>query len=447
MKQKQKPEHQYHTYQGGEHQRLDHQNKQRNTAVTVGVYYNQEQDFRYAMQELTHLAEACHFQVIGEVTQHIKRINSSLYIGRGKLDELKVLLEKSGADLVLFNDELSASQMRNLEEELSCRVLDRTGLILDIFAARAKTREAQLQVEVAQWQYKLPRLVGSRESLGRQGGGSGLKNRGSGETKLELDRRKIEDKISQLNQELETVVAQRKIQRKKRKKKEVPVIALVGYTNAGKSSLLNAMVDLFHGGQGGSEKQVLEKDMLFATLDTSVRSIKLPDNKSFLLTDTVGFVSKLPHQLVQAFRSTLEEVLEADLLIHVVDCANPNYEQQIKITNKTLQEIGIEQIPVLYVFNKADLTDRTGPVARGAEIYISAKQQWGIEELIQLIREQLFKDYIQCDLLIPYDQGRILSYFNEHAHVLSTLYEPNGTKLNVECSRADYDKYKRYVVG
>ena len=412
-------------------------------AVLVGVNLGKEDDFAYSMEELTNLAEACDVEVIGQVTQNLQRVNPSHYIGKGKIEEVAAYVNEVDANMVIFNDELSPSQIRNLEADLDCKVIDRTILILDIFAQRAKTKEAQLQVEVAHLQYMMPRLIGLRESLGRQSGGVGTKNKGVGEKKLELDRRKIEEQISVLNKDLEALVAQRQTQRKQRKKNEVPVVALVGYTNAGKSTTMNAMLEIYNGTE---EKQVFEKDMLFATLETSVRNIDLPDNKSFLLTDTVGFVSKLPHHLVKAFRSTLEEVAEADLLIHVVDYANPNYEQLIDITNETLKKIGVENIPTIYAYNKSDMVDVEIPKVQEDRVYLSAKKHVGIEELVEMIRSHIYKEYTKCEMLIPYDQGQVVSYFNNHAHVLSTSYETEGTKLEVECKTSDYEKYKRFAI-
>ncbi|WP_339312356.1 GTPase HflX [Paenibacillus sp. FSL M7-0896] len=408
-------------------------------AVIVGMQLQNDTNFAYSMEELRNLAAACEIEVVAELSQKSSRVNPSHYIGTGKIQELALLMEQHEAPIVIFNDELSPSQIRNLESSLDRQVIDRTILILNIFASRAKTKEAQLQVEVAQLQYMLPRLSGLRESLGRQGGGAGLKNRGAGETKLELDRRRIEERISALQLELQTQVARRQIQRKQRHKNEVPVVCLVGYTNTGKSSLMNTLVETYHPGSG---KGVLAKDMLFATLETSVRSIVLPDHKTFLLTDTVGFVSQLPHHLVKAFRSTLEEVTEADLLIHVVDIADPQHEQHMAVTNETLKALGADGIPTLYAYNKADLREDPYPQVEENSVTLSAKKNRGIAELVTLIRSRIFTDYVQCEILVPFDRGSIVSYFNEHADVQSVSYEEQGTRLKLECRTADYERFR-----
>ncbi|MFS0784312.1 GTPase HflX [Bacillus sp. 1P06AnD] len=421
--------------------------EQREKAILVGVNLQKEDDydFDYSMEELAELAAACDVEVVGQVTQKLERVNNSHYIGKGKIEEVAALKEMQDADAVIFDDELSPSQIRNLEKDLDCKVIDRTILILDIFARRAKTREAQLQVEMAKLQYMLPRLIGLRASLGRQGGdgGAGLTNRGAGETKLELDRRRIEEKITFLRKELAVHVAQREVQRRQRKKNEVPVVSLVGYTNAGKSTIMNGMLDLYN---EASHKQVFEKDMLFATLETSIRKIEQPDHKSYLLTDTVGFVKKLPHHLVKAFRSTLEEAANADLLIHVVDFSNPHYRQMIETTNDTLKEMDIEGIPTLIVYNKADATEEEYPRVENDKIFISAKKKEGLKELNAEIRKHIFKDYTTCKMLIPFGEGNLISYFNNHAHILHTSYEEEGTLLELECKLADYEKYKEYVI-
>lgn len=411
-------------------------------AIIIGFQLDNNTEFYYSMEELANLADACDIEVVGELTQKLDRIHPTHYFGAGKIEELRLAVDQNDANLVICNDELSPSQLRNLERELEVKIVDRTILILDIFGARAKTKEAQLQVEVAELQYMLPRLVGLRASLGRQGGGVGLANRGSGEKKIELDRRRIEDKIALLNRELEHIVNHRHTQRKQRKKNELPVVSIVGYTNAGKSTLMNAAVDRF----SEDKKHVFEKDMLFATLDTSVRKISFPDNKTFLLSDTVGFVSKLPHHLVRAFRSTLEEVIEADLLLHVVDFSQPEYLQMIDITNQVLSELGADNIPTIYVYNKCDLVQSEIPKIEGNNIYLSAKSQIGIEELMDMIRKEIFKNYRQVRFQIPFSEGQIVSYFNDYAHVISTDYNATGSEILVECKLSDIEKYKQYLL-
>jgi len=410
--------------------------------LVVGININNENGFEESMVELKNLCMACDIEAIGELVQNSKQINKAHYIGSGKLDELKSLVNSEEVDIVIFNNELSSSQLRNIEKAIECEVIDRTALILSIFAERAKTREAKLQVEVARLQYLLPRLIGANENLGRQSGGVGTKNKGAGEKKLELDRRKIEAKIAALNKELEELKHQRETQRNLRRKSSVPQIALVGYTNAGKSSIMNSMIDTF---KDSEEKKVFEKDMLFATLETSIRSIKLDDNKKFLLSDTVGFVSNLPHNLIKAFRSTLEEVCEADLLLHVVDISNPDYKHHLKVTNDTLKEIGAESVPMIYVYNKIDLVDDYLTDKNG--VYISAKKSLGIDKLVETISTKVFNNYINCNMFIPYDKGNLLSYLSDNARVIDRKYRNDGTELSIECSNIDYEKYREYVIG
>ena len=408
-------------------------------AILVGVDLNNDKNFDYSVEELKNLAEACSVEVADVLTQKLERVNSAHYIGSGKVEEVAHLVAKNDANLVIFNDELSPSQIRNLEHELQCKVIDRTILILDIFASRAKTREAQLQVEVAQLKYMMPRLIGLNASLSRQAGGIGSK--GPGEKKLELDRRRIEEQIHKLNKELDALVLARQNQRKLRKKNATPVVALVGYTNAGKSTTMNALLNVSN---AEADKSVFEKNMLFATLETSTRQIQLPDNKQFLLTDTVGFVSKLPHQLVKAFRSTLEEVTEADLLLHVVDLSHPEFQAQIEITNKVLDELGVKETPMVYVYNKADLVDNEFTPSTQEDVRISAKNLTNIDTLINSIKSHLFHHYVKETFLIPYDKGNIISYLNDHATVFETEYLDNGTLITVECSDQDVERFHQY---
>ena len=410
-------------------------------AILVGVDLNNDKNFDYSVEELKNLAEACSVQVVGVLTQKLERVNPACYIGTGKVDEVALLVEQNDANLVIFNDEVSPSQIRNLEHGLQCKVIDRTILILDIFASRAKTREAQLQVEVAQLKYMMPRLIGLNASLSRQAGGIGSK--GPGEKKLELDRRRIEEQVHKLNKELDSLVLARQNQRKLRKRNSTPVVALVGYTNAGKSTTMNALLTVSN---AQSEKSVFEKNMLFATLETSTRHIQLPDNKQFLLTDTVGFVSKLPHQLVKAFRSTLEEVTEADLLLHVVDLSHPEFQTQIEITNKVLDELGVKETPMVYVYNKADLVEDEFTPSTKEAVRISAKNLTNIDTLIDCIKSHIFQHYVKASFLIPYDRGNLVSYLNEHANVFDTEYLENGTLITVECSEHDAHRLAEYKV-
>ena len=415
----------------------------RERALLVGVDTGEEQDFERSMEELGSLAQACGMQVAGVITQKLDNVNKALCIGAGKVKEVLELADSTGADVIVFDNALSPSQIRNLGNELEKPVMDRTNLILDIFATRAQTREAKLQVETARLQYLLPRLVGMREALSRQGGASGaMSNKGAGEKKLELDRRKIEHRIAQLRRELEEVARERDTQRKRRAGSRTPQVALVGYTNAGKSTVLNQMVDRYG---DNPEKRVLEKDMLFATLETSVRNIDSGDNRPFFLVDTVGFIHKLPHGLVKAFQSTLEEVVYADLLVQVIDFSDEKYEQQMEVTQQTLKELGAGDIPMLYVYNKAD---RCGmerlPRVKGRQIYMSAVNGVGIEELAELIKVQVYSDNIDCKFCIPYEEGGVAAYFSENASVLSREYLDEGICLHVNCHRQDAAKYQQY---
>ena len=347
---------------------------------------------------------------------------------------------------MITNDELTPSQLRNLEDELGCRVLDRTALILEIFAERAQSKEAKLQVQIAELQYRLPRLqTSANQRLDQQtGGGSGFTNRGSGETKLEMNRRTIQNSISHLRKELQVIDRSEEVKRKQRDKSAIPTAALVGYTNAGKSTIMNGLVEKYGAGE---DKTVFEKDMLFATLDTSVRQLTLPDQKRFLLSDTVGFVSKLPTHLVESFKSTLAEAANADLLIQVIDASDPHYEDMMKTTQETLKQIGIENIPMLYVFNKADKTDMEYPVLEGDDqIVISAKDDESLDLLVSAIRKHLFQDYVEAKMLIPFADGNVVSYLNENTNILNTEYQNSGTVLTVELSQKDYDKYQKYVI-
>ncbi len=416
-------------------------------ALLVGVDTGEEEDFERSMEELGELAKACHMTVAGMVTQHMESVNKAFYIGTGKVEEVREYAKVLEADIVIFDNSLTPSQLRNLQKEIGKPILDRTTLILDIFSTRAKTREAKLQVETARLQYLLSRLVGMHDALTRQGGASGsMSSKGAGEKKLELDRRKIERRLVELRRELDEVSKERETQSKRRLESRIPKVSLVGYTNAGKSTLMNAMVDRY---LHDDEKKVLEKDMLFATLDTTVRNIDMGNNREILLSDTVGFIHKLPHGLVKAFRSTLEEVKNADLLLYVVDCSDENYKQQIQVTRETLLEIGAADIPVLYVYNKADKCDIVPLPKRVGEnkLYMSAKTGQGLEELSRMILEQVYADDVEAEFLFPYAMGQAVSYFMEHAHILEQEYLADGVRLKVNCHRADAGKYQGYMVA
>lgn len=369
-------------------------------ALLLGVDLHDGEDFERSMQELKSLAQACGMEAAGQIVQNLDKIHPALYMGKGKLQEIREYLEEEDIGLLIFDRALTPSQMKNLQDFLGCPILDRTTLILEIFASRAQTREAKLQVESARLQYILPRLVGMRRALSRQGGGSGsLSNRGAGETKLELDRRRIEKRLSQLRRELDKIADERRTQRKQRQGSGIPRVALVGYTNAGKSTLMNRMLER---NMRDDSKKVLEKDMLFATLDTTVRRIRMGRGEEILLSDTVGFIRQLPAGLVKAFRSTLEEAAEADLLLHVLDYSDDSYRTQRKVTEETLKELGAGDIPVIYIYNKADLCMKADelPVIRGSRIYLSAKSGAGIAELAEMIRKACEgKTYDKCRYL------------------------------------------------
>jgi GTP-binding protein HflX len=418
--------------------------EEREKALLVGVNLNSNIYFRQSMEELENLTLACNIDVVGKIEQNLNLVNKSIYIGTGKVEEVKELANDLNVDIIIFNNELTHSQLRNLQKILDIPILDRTSLILQIFSSRAKTKEAKLQVEVASLEYMLPRLVGLHNSLGRQGGGSGLSNKGSGEKKLELDRRRIEDKLTELKKELEELSLNRENQRRKRKKSGYPMVALAGYTNAGKSTLMNAMLETYRIEE--YDKKVFEKDMLFATLETTVRQIELENKKTFLLSDTVGFISELPHNLIKAFRSTLEEIKDADLIIHVVDYSDPNHERHIEVTKSTLEEIGAKDIPVIYVYNKSDLELENLPIFEENKIYMSAKTKVGLKELIEMISKRIYSDYLDCNMLIPYDKGNIISYLNQNATIFNTEYTEEGTIVFLNCKDTDYNKYKEYVI-
>lgn len=410
-------------------------------AILVGADLKNDVMIEYYMEELKNLALARNIEVVYSLTQSIHKINSPLYIGSGKVEEIKSLVTNLDADMVIFNNELSGSQVRNLEAIIDCRVIDRTILILDIFASRAKTKEAMLQVEIAQLEYLLPRLTGISESLNRQQGGIG--SRGPGEKKLELDRRRIYVEKAKLQRELKEIVKARKVQRKTRNKSNIKKIAIVGYTNAGKSTLLNGFISATN---KDLDKQVYADNSLFATLETSTRHVVLSNHKDFVVTDTVGFVSNLPHNLIESFKSTLEEITEADFLIHVVDTSNKYYETQIQVTNKTLEEIGVHDIPIFYVYNKYDLIDHEIQTTNFPYVVVSLLEEDGVQQVIDFVEREIFKDYQVVKLLIPFSEGDLVSFLNENSNIISQNYTNQGTVIELELSQVQKARYANYII-
>ena len=406
-------------------------------AILVGLQLNE--DISYSMEELAGLAEAAGVEVLGQLVQNLEKPNTATLIGKGKVAELAELCVSMEADMVIFNDELTGVQLRNLEEQLGVRVIDRTILILDIFAARAISKEGKLQVELAQLQYRMPRLLGFGLSMSRLGGGIGT--RGPGEKKLETDRRHIAKRMDDIRKELAQIKNTRSVQRSQREKSEIPVVALMGYTNSGKSAIMNHMLSLSE----KEDKIVMEKDMLFATLDTAQRNIHIDKNHEFILIDTVGFVSKLPHSLVQAFKATLEEVTYADLLLHVVDSSYENYDFHIDVTDKVIGEIGAGGKEKLMVYNKIDKVSELPVDATGHDcVFVSAKTGENMDQLMDKIRQSIFSDRVTAELLIPYSRGDVSSYLCEKAVVIEMDYREDGTFFKVELNQADYNRLKKY---
>lgn len=383
-------------------------------------------DFDISIAELKQLAYACDIEVKEVIMQNLDVISPKYYIGKGKVMEIGELIEEN--DMVIFNEELTPLQMKNLTDIWQVEVTDRSDLILCIFAKRAKTKEAKLQVEMARLEYVLPRLAGMKQNLYSQQGGMGF--RGSGEKQIELDRRRIRRQFTQAKRELATIEKQRHTQRELRKHREEKVVCLVGYTNSGKSSLLNAY----------TKKKVFEKDMLFATLQTSSRRIYMQKHH-LILNDTVGFIHQLPHSFVQAFHSTLEEVKDADLLLHVIDASSPYYHDQIETTLAVLKEIGAKEIPMIYVYNKIDLLDQPPIFEYEQSVGISVKEKQNLDVLQDMIIQILFKDYKLISINIPYDRGDILSQIEYQYEIVKTDYLEKEIHITFFVDRANLSRY------
>lgn len=397
--------------------------------ILVGVSLTDEREAEESLQELEELADTAGALTVGRLLQSREAIHPATYIGSGKLEELRLLVEAKDATGIICDDELSPVQFRELSRELDCKVMDRTLLILDIFAARAATSEGKIQVELAQLQYRLARLAGMGRSLSRLGGGIGT--RGPGEKKLETDRRAIRSRIAGLRRELDQVQRHRGLVREQRKKTQIPVAAIVGYTNAGKSTLLNALT------QAG----VLEEDKLFATLDPTTRLLKLEGGQEVLLTDTVGFIRKLPHHLVEAFRSTLEEAKYADLILHVVDASNPRMDRQMHVVYDTLEQLGVRNKTVVTLFNKQDRLENP-PVLRDLRAdhteNISARTGEGLDELRSLLEELLTENQILIERLYDYADAGKIQLIRRFGRLLEEEYEEGGIRVRAYVPREIY---------
>ncbi|EGT2201524.1 GTPase HflX [Clostridioides difficile] len=411
--------------------------------LTTIVKKNDDIDTSESMEELKELTKAAGAEVVGSLIQNKHSIDAAYYIGKGKVEEIRAYSDSLDATLVIFNDELSGAQIRNIENVVGRKVIDRTTLILDIFAQRALSKEGKLQVELAQLKYRLPRLYGMGGEMSRTGAGIGT--RGPGEQKLEIDKRHILNKAADIRRELKEVKKNRETQRVKRLKSNIPIVALVGYTNAGKSTLLNELIKTHKDYE--QEKEVFVKDMLFATLDVTLRKALLPNKKEFLVVDTVGFVSKLPHDLVEAFKATLEEVQYADLILHVIDATNTSYELQKSTTEGVLKELGVNDKKHILVYNKVDKLELDiYPKSQEDIVYISAKQGINMDKLLNMIEIALMENTYLVSLMLPYERGDIFSRIKDKYNVENFEYGENGITLDVDLDEEDFNIYREYIL-
>ena len=407
--------------------------REQERVVLVAVEYRENDDTVSSVDELEELAETAGAVTIGRLIQKRESVSPGLYLGKGKVEELRDLIEETGATGIICDDELSPAQMKNLEEALDTKVMDRTMLILDIFAGHANTAEGKLQVEMAQLKYRSARLVGMRSSMSRVSYGIGM--RGPGEKKLEVDRRLIRDRISRLKEELDTIEKNRSTNRARRLKGGTPVAAIVGYTNAGKSTLLNKLT--------GAE--ILAADMLFATLDPTVRQLELENGQQLLLTDTVGFIRKLPHHLIEAFRSTLEEACYADMIIHVVDASNPNAFSQMQVVYETLRRLGVKDKPIITLFNKQDLVAE-GEILKDlnsdVSIKISAKTGQGLDDLKKELEKILLENKIYIEKIIDFSNAGAIQLIRKEGNLIEENYLPEGIEIKAYVSKELFGKLK-----
>ncbi|HBG4646016.1 TPA: GTPase HflX [Clostridioides difficile] len=411
--------------------------------LTTIVKKNDDIDTNESMEELKELTKAAGAEVVGSLIQNKHSVDAAYYIGKGKVEEIRAYSDSLDATLVIFNDELSGAQIRNIENVVGRKVIDRTTLILDIFAQRALSKEGKLQVELAQLKYRLPRLYGMGGEMSRTGAGIGT--RGPGEQKLEIDKRHILNKAADIRRELKEVKKNRETQRVKRLKSNIPIVALVGYTNAGKSTLLNELIKTHKDYE--QEKEVFVKDMLFATLDVTLRKALLPNKKEFLVVDTVGFVSKLPHDLVEAFKATLEEVQYADLILHVIDATNTSYELQKSTTEGVLKELGVNDKKHILVYNKVDKLELDiYPKSQEDIVYISAKQGINMDKLLNMIETALMENTYSVSLMLPYERGDIFSRIKDKYNVENFEYGESGITLDADLDEEDFNIYREYIL-
>lgn len=402
--------------------------------ILVGVSLYDNDDTEKSLDELEELAKTAGAETVGRIVQSRDQIHPGTYVGRGKLDEIKDLVWETEATGVICDDELSPVQLGNLQDMLEIKVMDRTLVILDIFAARATTSEGKIQVELAQLKYRQSRLTGMGKSLSRLGGGIGT--RGPGEKKLEMDRRLIKGRIAQLNRELKEVKRHREVAREQRSRNKVPVVAIVGYTNAGKSTLLNKLTGA----------NVLEEDKLFATLDPTTRSLKLPSGQEVLFTDTVGFIRKLPHNLIEAFQSTLEEAKYADIILHVVDTANPQMDEQMEIVYETLQELGVTNKVLITAFNKQDklaVQEIIRDFKADQVIRISARTGEGLTELLEAIEEKLRNQKVEIEQIYDYADAGVIQLIRKYGELLEEVYKEDGIHIRAYVPSELYEKVRR----